>query len=351
MKLVAAAKLRRAQERILVRAAVREQDGRAARQPRERHRRRARIRSWSSARDRGGRSSSSPPTRAWRAPSTPTSSARSLAFLREPGNRRRDPGRGGPQGARLLSAAGAWRSSATCSASGTGWPTATPQELADYFMQQYLDGRGGRGRPHLQRVPLGGGAAARCASSSCPSRRRRGGSGRGAAGGGLHLRAEPRGDPRRSLLPRHVRTQVYPRADGVAGRRVRRAHDGDGVRDQERQGNDRRPDDPVQQGAPGEDHQGAARHRRRRRGMRQSKERRHEHREDRSGHRAGRGRGVRAGPAPADLQRARGAGRRQQGRLRVLREAGAGGGPAPGREPGAHGRHGRHRRPDAAAWP
>ena len=67
--------------------------------------------------------------------------------------------------------------------------------------------------------------------------------------------------------------------------------------------------------------------------------------QDRSGHRAGRRRGVRAGPAARHLQRARGAGRGQHRRLRLLAEARARGGPASRREPGAHGGHGRHRRP------
>src|SRR5207247_494162 len=70
---------------------------------------------------------------------------------------------------------------------------------------------------------------------------------------------------RRPAAPSRAHAGV-PRADGVAGRGVRRAHDGHGSRDQEREGHDRDPHDPVQQGAPGEDHQGAARHRRRRRG-------------------------------------------------------------------------------------
>src|SRR5207302_1664626 len=57
-----------------------------------------------------------------------------------------------------------------------------------------------------------------------------------------------------------------PGADGVARWGVRRAHDGDGSGHEECQRDDRDPHHPVQQGAPGEDHQGAARHRRRRRG-------------------------------------------------------------------------------------
>src|SRR6266550_3327013 len=57
-----------------------------------------------------------------------------------------------------------------------------------------------------------------------------------------------------------------PRPHGIARGRVRRAHDGHGGGDEECEGDDRRADDPVQQGAAGEDHEGAARHRRRRRG-------------------------------------------------------------------------------------
>jgi hypothetical protein len=63
------------------------------------------------------------------------------------------------------------------------------------------------------------------------------------------------------LLPRHVRMQVYralmESLAGEYGARMTAMEAGH----QERQGDDRRPDDPVQQGPSGEDHQGAARHR------------------------------------------------------------------------------------------
>src|SRR6185436_3542168 len=82
---------------------------------------------------------------------------------------------------------------------------------------------------------------------------------------GLHLRAEPGGDPRRPAAAPRAHAGL-PLADGVRGGRARGQDDRDGRRHQEREGNDRRPVHPVQQGAPGEDHQGAARHRGRRRG-------------------------------------------------------------------------------------
>ena len=74
----------------------------------------------------------------------------------------------------------------------------------------------------------------------------------------------------------------------------------------------------------------------------------HEPGQDRPGHRAGRGRGVRAGPAARHLQRARGArARATPTSSRTPPKLVARGGPAPGREPGAHGRHGRDRRAHA----
>src|SRR5438445_386159 len=74
-----------------------------------------------------------------------------------------------------------------------------------------------------------------------------------------------RAGPRRPAAPPRADADLS-RPHGVARGRVRRADDGDGGGDQEREGHDRGPHDPVQQGAPGEDHQGAARHRGRRRG-------------------------------------------------------------------------------------
>ena len=103
MKLVAAAKLRRAQERILAARPYAQQDGRAARQPRERHR--ATTAHPLLERREGPRasgSSSSPPTRACAAPSTPTSSAASLELRARVERGRGDAGRGGPEGPRLL---------------------------------------------------------------------------------------------------------------------------------------------------------------------------------------------------------------------------------------------------------
>src|SRR5205809_1039253 len=82
--------------------------------------------------------------------------------------------------------------------------------------------------------------------------------------GGLPLRAGVGRDPRRPAAPARADAGL-PRPHGVPRGRVRRADDGDGGGDEEREGDDRGPHHPVQQGAPGEDHQGAARHRRRRR--------------------------------------------------------------------------------------
>ena len=75
MKLVAAAKLRRAQERILSARPYASKMAELLGNLVSGTRRRRRIRCWSSARGRGGRSSSSRPIEAWPAPSTPTSSA------------------------------------------------------------------------------------------------------------------------------------------------------------------------------------------------------------------------------------------------------------------------------------
>ena len=60
-------------------------------------------------------------------------------------------------------------------------------ELADFFMQQYLGGRGRRSAPRLQRVPFGGRPAPR-ARAAAAHRARRESRRRGDAGGrGLHL--------------------------------------------------------------------------------------------------------------------------------------------------------------------
>ena len=136
-------------------------------------------------------------------------------------------------------------------------------ELADYFMQQYLDGE-------VDEVYLVYNEF-RSVASQRPVREQLLPIPRKAEGEAdstavrLHLRARSAGDPRRAAAAARADPGL-PGPDGIAGRGVRRAHDGHGSRDEERERDDRRPDDPVQQGAPGEDHQGAARHRGRRRG-------------------------------------------------------------------------------------
>ena len=42
------------------------------------------------------------------------------------------------------------------------------------------------------------------------------------------------------LLPQYIFSMLYPRHDGVGGRRARGAHDGDGFGNQQRLGHDRR---------------------------------------------------------------------------------------------------------------
>ena len=139
MKLVAAAKLRRAQERILsarpYASKMAELLGNLVSGADDD----APIRCWSSARGRGGRSSSSRPTAAWPAPSTPTSSAAPLEFIRESnttevtlvvvGRKARDFFRRRPYTIKR-DMIGFWDRLAYRHAA----------ELADYFMQQYLDG-------------------------------------------------------------------------------------------------------------------------------------------------------------------------------------------------------------------
>ena len=67
---------------------------------------------------------------------------------------------------------------ARCSASSIASPTRTPRSSAGGLMQRLSRRRGGRGPPHLQRVPLGGGPAreARAAPAhrAAPGRGRRG---------------------------------------------------------------------------------------------------------------------------------------------------------------------------------
>src|SRR3989475_3956921 len=114
----------------------------------------------------------------------------------------------------------------------------------------------------LQRVSLGRRPAAG-GGAALPDP---GGGGGGGAGdeGGLPLRAVTGGDPRRRAAPPRTDPGL-PCPHGVPRGRVRRADDRDGGGDAEREGDDRGSHHPVQQGAPGEDHQGAARHSRRRR--------------------------------------------------------------------------------------
>jgi hypothetical protein len=131
-------------------------------------------------------------------------------------------------------------------------------------------GRGRRDLHRLQRVqerddPERG---LRALAPGAASRRRRAGDqerGRGrlvavvrVRAGQAHPARSARADVRRHLDP--------ARALRVDGLRARRSHDGDGLGDQERQGNDRAADAPVQQGAAGRHHQGAHGDRRRQRG-------------------------------------------------------------------------------------
>ncbi len=195
----------------------------------------------------------------------------SLALPARAGRRRRaDAGRGGQEGARLLS------------------PAPVDGEVRDARLLRPPGLRpraGARRRAHAG-VPrrtrwtrstscTTSSARWRCsgssASSSCRSSRQRRSRGQGTPAGDYIY--EPSPDAILAVAaaaPRHH--PGVPGADGIGGRRVRRAHDRDGSGDQERQGNDRRPDDPVQQGAPGAHHQGAPGHRRRRRGLRQTVE-------------------------------------------------------------------------------
>ena len=69
------------------------------------------------------------------------------------------------------------------------------------------------------------------------------------------------------LLPALRRNAHLPTVDGSHSLGVRRAHDGDEQRHQERQRTDRQPDADLQPHAPGEHHQRTARYYRRRRGV------------------------------------------------------------------------------------
>ena len=94
----------------------------------------------------------------------------------------------------------------------------------------------------------------------------RGGAGRRRAPRRLHLRAGARGDPRApaSRLPGDADLPRAPRVDGV---RAGRAHDGDAERVEERRRADRLAHAADEPRAPGRDHPGDPRGRRRRRGF------------------------------------------------------------------------------------
>ncbi len=165
----------------------------------------------------------------------------------------------------------------------------------------------------------------------------------------LQVRAVPGGAPRRAPPPPRGDAGVA-RAPRVGRLRARRPHERDGDRHQERRGDDRRPHPPVQPRAPGRRHQGA--HGDRRAAPRRSSNRlskgTHVHldqrseRKDHPGHRPGGGRRVPARRAARDLHRAHGdepRHRRPPGQPRRR------GGAAPGREHRPLHRHGLDRRP------
>ena len=58
------------------------------------------------------------------------------------------------------------------------------------------------------------------------------------------------------LLPQYIFSMLYPRHDGVGGRRARGAHDGDGFGNQQRLRHDRRAHAAHEPRAPGRHHQG-----------------------------------------------------------------------------------------------
>jgi F-type H+-transporting ATPase subunit gamma len=116
---------------------------------------------------------------------------------------------------------------------------------------------------------------------ACPERAERAEGGRGGRSGpgrrrsaGRHrvrLRAVPGRDPVVDAAAVRERAAVLRRA-GIPGGRNGRPHDGDGVGDQERGRADRPPDTAVQQGPAVGDHHGNAGDRRRRRGVEMSLE-------------------------------------------------------------------------------
>ena len=137
------------------------------------------------------------------------------------------------------------------------------QELAGGLMQEYLAGE--VDEVHLMYNEFRSVAVQRVRREQLlPIEPTQAADGEGEAARRLHLRAEPRGHPGRATAAPRDHPGV-PRADGIGGRRVRRADDRDGSGHQERQGYDQRAFDPVQQGTPGAHHQGAPGHRRRRR--------------------------------------------------------------------------------------
>ena len=199
MKLVAAAKLRRAQERILGRPAVRDQDGRAAR------------RTWSARASDTGHpllEQREGPRRHDRRHHRRQGPLRRLQHQRHPpgaraparvehgrgarwscvGRKARDFFRRRPyddqaRHDRLLRPAG-------LQPRRRSWPTS--------FMQQYLDGEVDEVYLLYNEFRSVAMQQVRCASSCCPSSRTASVEpGRGRGAGRLHLRAEPGGDPRR----------------------------------------------------------------------------------------------------------------------------------------------------------
>ena len=208
MKLVAASKLRRAQERIIGRAAVCHQDGRAPVGPGGTHRRETRIRSSPDAPPDESGSSSSRPTRVSAGPSTPISSAPRCAFLREQGNVDVTLVVVGRK-ARDFYRRRSWQVKSEMLGFFDRLAYAHAQELANELMQSYLAEEVDEVSPHVQRVPLGRGAAGQAPAAPAD----RGGSG---GAGTRHAPAETISSsraPTRSW-PRSCRATSPPRCSG-----------------------------------------------------------------------------------------------------------------------------------------